>query len=165
MTVRSAAASNKYASATLSRGSWWRTGYRSDARGEFGIVQIGCGESVDLQRETVVLVGLADQLHSDAPCGRHTAGIAQAHNGEHLRYSVGESLMGLRVAGLSAVTVPPGRGGDLPADFEVGATGWNGNRETASMTRPLSRISIASGPSDCPASSCSVIQRVSSRRI
>ena len=94
------------------------------ARGGFGIVQIGRGESVDLQREAVVLVGLADPLHSDAPCGRHTAGVAQAHDGEHLRYSVGESLMRHRVAGLSAVTVPPGGGVDLPADFEVGATGW-----------------------------------------
>ena len=94
------------------------------ARGGFGIVQIGCGESVDLQCEAVVLVGLADPLHSDAPRGRDTAGVAQAHDGEHLRYSVGESLMRHRVAGLSAVAVPPGRRSDLPADLEVGAAGW-----------------------------------------
>ena len=93
------------------------------ARGGFGIVQIGCGETVDLQCEAVVLVGLADPLHSDAPCGRDTAGVARAHDGEHLRYPVGESLMRHCVTSLSAVTVSPCRRGDLPTDFEVGAAG------------------------------------------
>src|SRR3954468_8412673 len=92
-------------------------------RGGSGIVEIGCGESVDLQCEAVVHVSLTDPLHSDASCGRDTAGVAEAHDGEPLRYSVGESLMRDRVAGLSAVTVPPGRRGDLPTDFKVGAAG------------------------------------------
>ena len=43
--------------------------------------------------------------------------------------------------------------------------GGNGNRATAPMIRPLSRISIAQWPSGRPASSCSVIHRASSCRI
>lgn len=46
-------------------------------RARFGIVQIGCGETIDLQSEAVVFIGLADPLHSDAPCGRDAAGVAR----------------------------------------------------------------------------------------
>src|SRR6185312_14778955 len=76
-------------------------------------------QPVDLQRERVVLLGLADPLHADAPRRRGASRVAGPHHREELVRAGREGVMRDGVPGLRREAVAPRAGRELPADLEV----------------------------------------------
>jgi hypothetical protein len=136
-----------------------------------GIVEVGFGETVDLQGHVVVLVSFADPLHADTERGCDAAFVAGADDSEQLADTAFKCLMGNRLTCLRAVSAAPRCQSDLPADLEIVARGVVEEIETDPAAEGYMQINNRYGrpfsdepPDDAPDRVTIVVRPTGSRK-